>query len=199
MKKYSQNEEELFIVDYFSYKPLGKFMDIGGYDPFVFSNTRKLYEMGWKGIIVEPSPLCFKAFVKEYENNESIVLINKAVSDENGMMTFYESNGDAVGTSDIDHMKLWTGGGINYSEMKVPTISMTSLLANYGDNVKFLSLDTEATNIKLFDMLPDWFLKQIDMICIEHDGKFEYIIDKLQPFGFSVLYQNQENVICGKI
>jgi len=197
MTKYSQNEEESFIVDYFKDK-IGKFIDIGGYHPFIFSNTRKLYEMGWKGIIVEPSPICIKAFIKEYEKDERIVLINKAVSDSNGMIKFYESNGDAVGTSDEVHKQIWSNGGINYTEISVPTISMNSLLAEHGGDVNFLSLDTESTNMKLFDLLPEWFFKQIEMICIEHDGHFEEIIERLSPYGFKAIYQNNENVICAK-
>jgi FkbM family methyltransferase len=154
--------------------------------------------MGWSGVIVEPSPVCIKPFIKEYENEDKIVLINKAVSDSDGMITFFESNGDAVGTSDVDHMKKWGNGGIEYSEISVPAISMESLLKEYGSGVKFLSLDTEATNIKLFDLLPDWFLNQLDMICIEHDGEYDYILDRLEPFGYQNIYQNSENIICAK-
>jgi len=63
---YSQHDEQLYIVEYFIDKPNSKFIDIGGFNPFKFSNTRCLYELGWSGVVVEPSPTCFQSFIKEY-------------------------------------------------------------------------------------------------------------------------------------
>lgn len=195
---YSQNAEERFIVDYFKDKT-GSFLDIGGFDPFLFSNTRKLYEMGWSGVIVEPSPVCFKTFVKEYKDNDRIVLINKAVSDTDRPLVFYESNGDAVGTSDVKHMEKWkAGNNIKYTTIQVPAISMHALLSEHFRWVRFLSLDVEATNMNLFLLLPDWFLKQIEMICIEHDNMQDGILSRLRPFGYKEIYRNAENIICAK-
>jgi len=34
----------------------GTFLDIGSWHPTIFSNTRALIELGWSGVIIEPSP-----------------------------------------------------------------------------------------------------------------------------------------------
>jgi hypothetical protein len=100
---YSQNSEEAYILAYFK-NNIGKFLDIGAYNPFKFSNTRKLFELGWSGIFIEPSPICFKNFVSEYQNVDRITLINKAVvTDDRVEIAFYESNGDAVSTTNDTH------------------------------------------------------------------------------------------------
>lgn len=43
---YSQNNEEEIIIKHLSNIHNGKFVEIGSYDPFKFSNTRKLVELG---------------------------------------------------------------------------------------------------------------------------------------------------------
>lgn len=52
---YSQYFEEQYILAALEGEP-GRFLDIGGYHPTDKSNTRALVELGWTGVIVEPSP-----------------------------------------------------------------------------------------------------------------------------------------------
>ena len=47
---YSQNDEQDYILNYFQNAEPGKFLDIGGYDPLIFSNTRCLVEKDWAGV-----------------------------------------------------------------------------------------------------------------------------------------------------
>jgi FkbM family methyltransferase len=196
---YSQNDEQTHIENYFSDKPIGKFLDVGGFHPFKFSNTRRLYEMGWGGTIAEPSPKCFKSFIDEYGKEERITLLNVAISDKDETMTFYESNGDAISTTDISHKQKWEKSAkVKYDEIEVEAISMENFIAKYSLGVEFISIDTESTNMKLFRLLPAFFLQQIKMICIEHDQNQKEIQDKLSGYGFSTLHINGENIILAK-
>lgn len=198
MKKYSQSDEQYFILDYFKDKQVGKFVDVGAYDVFRFSNTRALFEKGWSGILIEPQPANYKAIQEHYAREERIDVLNFAVGDPAGEVTFYESNGDAVGTTDIEHMKKWKAGGVKYSEIKVQQVGVKEFFNEYGHGTDFLSIDTEATNIALFREVPDWVWSQISMLCIEHDGNSEEIEDKLRPFGFVNVHMNAENIILAK-
>ena len=57
MSKYSQFEEQDHILRTFAgLDSPGRFLDIGSWDPITFSNTRALVEMGWSGVMIEPSP-----------------------------------------------------------------------------------------------------------------------------------------------
>jgi hypothetical protein len=68
MKNYSQYDEQKFILEAFGWSADGLcyskekrslshlFLDIGAWHPTIFSNTRALIELGWRGVIVEPSP-----------------------------------------------------------------------------------------------------------------------------------------------
>ena len=66
MVNYSQYDEQGAILAAFNYDADGhghgpdkadcRFLDIGGYHPTDKSNTRALVELGWGGVIIEPSP-----------------------------------------------------------------------------------------------------------------------------------------------
>lgn len=196
--KYSQNDEQLYILDYFKEQKTGKFIDIGAYDVFRFSNVRALYEKGWKGILVEPAPQNYKAIADHYIIDKEIKVLNVAVGEENGEIDFYDSNGDAIGTSDESHMKKWEAGGVNYTKIKVPQVSVVDFCNEHCKDVDFLNIDTEATNMTVFRNIPDWVWEQVKMLCIEHDNGQAEIEEKLSDFGFSALYINGENIILAK-
>lgn len=195
---YSQGAEESFIVDFYKEKANGNFLDIGAYDIFRFSNTRKLYELGWSGKLIEPSPPNYKSIADHYAGNPRIEVLNFAVGEPSGEVVFYESNGDAVGTTSKEHMEKWQKGGVNFNEIKVTQVGVADFFNQYGHGIDFLSIDTEATNIELFRHIPEWVFEEISLLCIEHDGHHEEIEEKLRKFGFSNLYMNAENILLGK-
>jgi hypothetical protein len=63
-------------------------------------------------------------------------------------------------------------------------------------DVDFLSIDTESTNMILFRNLPAFVFDQISLLCIEHDGYWEEIQQRLPQF--TTLHINAENIILGK-
>lgn len=196
---YSQNSEELYILDYFSDKPTGKFIDVGAYSVERFSNVRALYlKGGWEGVLVEPQPVNYQAIADHYKDEPRIKVLNVAIGETNGEVDFYESNGDAVGTTDESHMKKWGDAGVKYSKIKVQQVGVVDFFNEHGKEVDFLSIDTESTNIIVFRDIPDWVFERVQMICIEHDGNQEEIQNKLDNFGFFTLYTNAENILLGK-
>lgn len=206
MTKYSQNNEQDYILEYFKEQPFGIFLEIGAFDPFVFSNTRCLVETNlWKGYYVEPSMSCYMKFINEYVNKESkylgkIEVLNYAIGSENKIVDFYDSMGDAVSTTNIQHKEKWeTGYGSVFEKTKVQMITFDKLFyMGVHDKIDFLNLDVESTNIELLNLIPDWFWVDLKMLCIEHDNQQDYIIGKLQPFGFKELHRNGENLIIAK-
>ena len=97
---YSQNAEEQHILRIVGDQP-GRFLDIGAYNPKLFSNTRALYERGWSGVMVEPSPGPFESLLREYGNDDRIKLICAAVTVIGGedIVTLYATQ-DALSTTD---------------------------------------------------------------------------------------------------
>lgn len=198
---YSQNDEEKYIVDYFTSKGkvVGNFVDIGAFHPTALSNTRKLYEMGWCGVFIEPSPKCFSTFVEEYSWDEKITLLPYAIGPRDGKITFYESNGDAVSTSSIDHKVKWEmGSAVTFDKIEVEMMAAHRFETEHGMDIDFLSLDVEGTNWEIFNLLSDAFLTRLKMICIEHDNRNHDIMGRLEPLGFVQIALNGENLIAAK-
>ena len=50
---YSQNQEDLFIDDYFKNLKNGFYVDIGCYHPIRYNNTALLFNRGWKGVNID--------------------------------------------------------------------------------------------------------------------------------------------------
>lgn len=197
--KFSQNDESLYIDDFFSYKTTpGKFIDIGAYDIERFSNTRSLYLAGWSGILVEPAPQNYKAIADHYKDEPRIKVLNFAVGEPAGEIDFYESDGDAVSTTDEAHMTKWGNAGVKYSKIKVKQVGVADFFNEYCKGIDFVSIDTEATNITVFRNIPNFVWEQIQLLCIEHDGNIPEIEEKLTPYGFFTLYTNGENILLGK-
>jgi FkbM family methyltransferase len=196
---YSQNSEQQYILDYFKDNNNGKLLEIGAYDPFKFSNTRALIEKGWKGVLVEPDPICYARLHAEYSGNPNITLIQKAITESDGEITFYSSNGDAIGSTNIAHKEKWEAGyKVKFNEITVQTLAMSSLIEQHGANVDFLNLDVEGCNLDLFHLLPTDFIDKLKMICIEHDGYLDEMKNILLSQGFKFIMSNAENLIMGR-
>lgn len=195
---FSQNAEESFILQELESMPTGKFIDIGAYAVERFSNTRALYLAGWSGILIEPAPKNYAAIAEHYKDEPRIKVLNVAIGEESGDIDFYESDGDAVGTTDLIHMKKWGDAGVKYTKIKVPQISVVDFFNEYGKDTDMLSIDTEATNILIFRQIPDWVFERLKLIVIEHDGNQGEIEERLADFGFFTYYVNGENILLAK-
>lgn len=197
-KLFSQNSEQLFIMDYFSDKPTGKFIDIGAYDTERFSNVRSLYLDGWKGVLVEPAPSNYKGIADNYADDKDVVVLNVAIGAENGIIDFYDCNGDAISTTDEAHKTKWEAAGVKYTKIQVPQMEVVEFMEQYARDCNMMSIDTEATNMVVFRNIPDWIWEQISLLVIEHDTCQDEIEEKLKPFGFVTLYINSENIVLAK-
>ncbi len=61
-KQYSQWGEDKLIAEYFKEKQDGKYLDIGCFNPFMYSNTCLLYKKGWNGINIDINPTSIDLF-----------------------------------------------------------------------------------------------------------------------------------------
>lgn len=53
---YSQDGEDIVLNAFFGYRYQGIYVDIGAHDPLAWSNTKKLAEIGWWGLNIDPMP-----------------------------------------------------------------------------------------------------------------------------------------------
>jgi FkbM family methyltransferase len=194
---YSQNNEEAVITQYFN-GITGNFLDIGAYDGKTFSNTYRLVELGWSGICFEPSPSVFPNLQETHRDNPRITLVQSAISDHTGKQIFYDSNGDAISTFDEGHKRRWEESAHSvFSEVEVDTTSVEDMFNTYGYDFDFINLDVESRNWEIFREFDFSKMPKLKLICVEHDGFIEAMLQIMRPFGFYEIARNAENLIAG--
>jgi len=190
MTDYSQQGEQEHILA--NTPAVGRFLDIGSYHAFHFSNVRALYERGWSGVMVEPSPGPFDSLLREYGNDDRVTLVCAAVG--NGDLASLFTTHDALSTT----VKSWYEGlkaqpgyqGGFYGSFLAPTVTLLDLMP-LGP-FDFVSIDTEGTSGEIFrDLLS---LRTPRCICVEQTQPDLVAMQ----CGYEVAYQNGTNVIYVK-
>src|SRR6266849_5987581 len=64
----------------------GRFVEVGAYDGYSFSNTSCLAAVGWSGLYVEAVPRFAEECRTRYAGNDRIAVVNAAVGDRPGAL-----------------------------------------------------------------------------------------------------------------
>jgi FkbM family methyltransferase len=190
---YSQNEEEKYILEIFKGKRDGRFLDIGAYHPFDLSNTRALYELGWSGVMVEPSPGPFMTLLREYGKDSRIELVQASVGLNHGTTSMFATDA-AVSTSSLESYRKWEKEEDFYGKFWSPLLTMENLWNQFGA-FNFVNIDAEGISIELFFHVPFGAMQPM-AVCVEHNG--ERLIElgaHAQKYGYRQIYICQENSI----
>ena len=198
---YSQNDEEAVIIGLAEKAGLqqGRFLDIGAYNGKAFSNTMRLVELGWGGVCIEPSPSVFPALLELHKDNPNIEVIQAAVGVESALIDFYDSGGDAISTTSLEHMQKWQAGWkVNYKKFLVYTMPLSVVFRRYGFQFEFINIDVESTNWEIFSELPFDALTGTRIICVEHDNRIRQMESLAATYGFKIAHSNGENLILSR-
>lgn len=164
--RYSQNGQDLLVLFLLGTSP-GYFVEFGATDGVSGSNTLLLEEMGWIGIVAEPSDV----FHHSLSHNRKCHIDTGCVSDTTGdTVVFYE-----VGASGLSSMEKyanndsWASARQNHAKKDVVTITLKDLLDKYDapDVIDYLSIDTEGAE---YDILNAYdFSRNFKVITVEHN------------------------------
>ena len=201
MQNYSQNNEQQIILDYFKDK-VGSFLDAGANDGKTFSNTRALVELGWRGVLIEPSPKAY-ASLKENCKGFPVYTYPYALGTTNDMVKMWDSEthlnkGDhgLLSTMSEDDYNKWKGS-TKFNEIEVKCFRWKTFLNRLKiKEFDFISVDCEGQDYNILSQID---LRSTSLVCVEHNGdpnkKLEF--DKLM-IGFRLLYTSSENLIYGR-
>lgn len=191
---YSQNNEENLIAQVFDGKTDGRFLDIGAYDAKLLSNTRALYERGWSGVMVEPSPGPMTTLLKEYGNDPRITLVMAAVTKCAGMVKMHATD-DAISTSSEVALKIWQDDGYKfYGSFLAQSITLELLVYLFGVNFDFIDIDVEGGSADLF-LAALTFPLRPRLYCVEHDHRHAELVPIAAKKGYRELARNGENCL----
>lgn len=203
MKSYGQRQEDLVIDRLLKYKTRGFYVDIGAYDPERFSNTKRFYDKGWRGINVEPHLDNYKKFLKSRSED---INLNLGIGTSKKNATFYIFSPSILSTFSSSEAESYQKQG--YKLVKKEQIKLTPLseiLRKYVKQAKidFISIDTEGYDMEVLKS-NDWDIHKPTIVCIEsirhhkdgkdairHNEHEEY----LMKLGYQKVIDNNLNII----
>lgn len=192
---YSQDQSEIHILEALKDIQAGRFLDIGAWHPCVFSNTRALYELGWSGVMIEPSPEPFLSLLKEYGEDDRVELVLAAIGPERTLATLY-ATADATSTTDREHLHRWQNRVKYYGSFIVPMLTIDEILARFGA-FDFVNIDVEGISARMFhDLIATQMFPRC--ICVEHDQHQAELKEAAAAVHYSVAYESGENLVFGR-
>lgn len=208
---YSERDEEQIILDFFSHHSHGNLLDIGAANGVHGSNSLALLELGWQGVLVEPSQQQFDTMLENYTKKNLInqtTLVNCAMVPDyfNNSATFYDTVygnkiGHGLGSFNREWVQQWVShlnsksnnidNQYQISEHTVDTIRCKDFFNIYGYGFDFISIDVELMNLELAVDLPWDDLHNLKLICIESDENTQLshsrFITLFEQVGFKLL------------
>ena len=207
---YGQNKEDEvtnnLIVSKYGADFKGSILDLGANDGITLSNSRYFIEKGWNGILIEAGKLPYQKLMTTLLPNTTA--INCAIGNQNGLLSFYESN-NLLNADDIglvsslvaDETQRWRNAGVGYVEYMVECFTWESFLDNFhfkSQNFDIISIDIEGMD---YDVLIQMNLEELEckVLCVEFNGKdMQKYVDYALKYGMTLAHQNPENLIFFK-
>ena len=191
---YSQNQEDLFINDYFKEKNSGFYIDIGCYHPIKYSNTALLYNRGWKGINIDMNQTSIDLFNILRKRDKNICA---AISNTNKKTIQYfdhlfspintlDKNFSSIASKKLSFRK--------HTEKTIQTYRFNQIIQKYDINIKqidFINIDVEAHDLEVLESI-DLSIFNPKIICVEiannqNNIKEKKLRDYLNKYNYELI------------
>lgn len=184
-----QGRIEIKILPYLQDIENGVFIEAGALDGLFMSNTKILEDLGWTGLLIEPSE---KAAERCRQNRKSIVencaLVSKDYKETTVIGDFFFDGENGMGAWSGIHKNLY---GLKAAKQAYAAPLDTLLKHHKMDKIDFLSLDVEGYELEVLKGI-DFETTDIKFILIEvnlKDYTLEGMNNYLAMFGY-------KNIAC---
>ena len=195
---YSQNDEEQHILSMFA-GHVGRFIDIGANDGTTGSNTARLIELGWSGVMVEPSAQAFVKLKERYWQNPTVILVNAAIGNKWELVHLWESlqaQHSPYSTTQERNRKKWQNlANFPTNPQFITTIPISELFKLVQTPVDFVNIDAEGESMGIFKEWPMCGEFAPKLFCIEHDGDDSLCSSIAKEYGYRMIATNAENIL----
>lgn len=137
---YAQNFEDVLLWRALGHVERGHYLDVGAQDPVIDSVSLAFYKAGWRGVHVEATA-AYAAQLREARPDETV--IQAAVTDKPGPMTFYEIPGTGLSTGNKEVAQSQRKSGFENQSVVVPSIRLDDLLAMENRDIHWMKIDVE--------------------------------------------------------
>ena len=190
---YSQRDEEQHILLACQGSERRKLLDVGAWDPKVFSNSRALIEQGWAATLIEPSPAPLRALVAAYADRADIDVISGAVAVEPYLMQLMVTDDAVTTVAGSPQAKTWATAGNYIGRMWTPALGLVQVIESFGP-FDFVNIDAEGISVDLLKALlaTEMFPR---CICCEHDGRVIEAMQSARARNYHSVYESEENLV----
>ena len=201
----SQFNEEKNILDLFESNYKGTYVDIGCFHPTKYSNTRKMYNLGWSGLNIDLNPITIELFnfKRPKDINICAALSNKIKKTK----LYHHHDLSSQNTLSNNHV-LWMKKNFGLNTLKtkiIKTKRLDNILKKFKiNNIDFLNIDIEGLELEVMSTI-NFNKLNIKVICIELLDYYEMqkkrkkkILNFLENNKFKVVEKLRENYILKK-
>jgi FkbM family methyltransferase len=150
---YSHGGEDVHILTLLGNKPNGFYIDIGSNDPIHYSNTFKMYTLGWTGILVDGNS---KLIEKARKIRKKDICVHALVSNESREIDFYLSGNDLISSIDPEHAASYTNLDSRIEKVSMSTMTIDQIIDQYlpaGQTIDLLSIDVEGHDFEVLQSI----------------------------------------------
>jgi FkbM family methyltransferase len=139
---YAQNYEDVMLRRALKDVDNGFYIDVGANDPVIDSVTKAFYDVGWRGINIEPVTEWFEKLQQDRQGDINLQFVVGACKGEGN---FYEVVGTGLSTTDKLIAKRHEHEyGHELKKYEIPIVALTSICEQYSrQNIHFLKIDVE--------------------------------------------------------
>ena len=138
---YAQNLEDVILWRALKHIKQGFYIDVGANDPIIDSITKAFYDRGWRGINIEPIRHWHDKLMVDRPQDLNL---NVAISDQPGLLRFYDIQDTGLSTSDKDIAEKHSEElGFQHQEIMVPALTLDNVLQEFNRDIHFLKVDVE--------------------------------------------------------
>lgn len=166
---YAQNREDVILAGFFNDMKDGFYVDIGANDPIFDSVTKYFYNIGWRGINIEPIPALYERLVEDRPRD---INLKVGIADKPGELKLrVYDNGDGLSTF-LNSMKQGYAKKNTYATSKfhdqlVPVKTLKQVFdENNVKHINFMKVDIEGYEYNAL-IGNDWDRYRPEVICIE--------------------------------
>lgn len=167
-ESWSQEGEDLILARFMEPRTTGFYVDIGGHDPFRFSNTAFFHARGWSGLVVEPDPDGARV-IRQYRPKDMVV--NLGVAQARSEMTFFRFNEPALNTfsAELARQRQQIDGYHTIEETRVLVDRLDNILSERlpaAQKIDFMTVDAEGFDLEVLKS-NDWNRFRPEMVVAE--------------------------------
>lgn len=141
------------------------YVDVGANEPWHYSVTAALHELGWRGVLIEADP---ELVIRLRAQRPTDVVVHAAAADRDGQLRFFRVPGTGLGTMDEAEAEAARERGFAVEAIEVPAARLDDIIERYagdlGPDIHAMTIDVEGAEARVLEGLTrhrPW------VICIE--------------------------------